>query len=308
MSFSLEIKQELSEITNGARHCDIAELSAVFGSGCEIVKISGKTIIRMHTENHHAALRCAGLIKKIFGISPQVLIATSVNPLTKDRGASAYTVRVSGNDAEKILNAAGFHQDDTLSPLTVSGNCCKRAFIRGAFIVSGSLNNPEKSYHAEFISPRAETGEFLLCVLNSFSLNAKPLNRKGNHVAYIKDSRGILDLLNVMQAHRALLSLANVKVFKDVRNDVNRKVNFEAANLNKTISASVKQFEEISLIKDVKGLSFLNARLREAAELRLRYPDASLTEIGAMFETPVSKSGVNHRFRKISEIAGSIYD
>ena len=304
MSFSFDIKQELSEKENGARHCDIAELAAIINGCGEFVFIGENVGIKVQSENYHACEQCGRLIKKLFNFSAEVCV------LAHHTQRRHYILYVGDfESAKKILSATGVCSNTrdgplkTVSPLVVSGSCCKRAYIRGAFLTTGTISNPEKTYHAEFINSQKPVSVALLNIINSFSLNAKLLQRKENYAVYLKDSEQITDLLNIMQAHRALLELANVRVFKDVRNDVNRKVNFETANMNKTISAAVKQLEDINYINETEGLSFLSEQLRDAAELRLKYPDASLKEIGAMLEEPVSKSGINHRFRKISEIA-----
>ncbi|HEY4544175.1 MAG TPA: DNA-binding protein WhiA, partial [Tissierellaceae bacterium] len=167
-------------------------------------------------------------------------------------------------------------------------------------------SNPEKSYHLEFTTNNKEHSDNLCEIINSFNLSAKVVQRKENYVVYLKEGSQIVDLLNIIGAHQALLNFENVRVLKDMRNNVNRLVNCETANLSKTIDASMKQVENIKLIQDTKGLHTLPPKLREIAYLRLEYRDATLKEIGEMLDPPVSKSGVNHRFRNIEKIANNI--
>ena len=148
--------------------------------------------------------------------------------------------------------------------------------------------------------------EQLRDLINEFDFDAKIVARKKNHVVYIKEGAQIVDILNVMEAHVALMNLENVRIIKEMRNSVNRQVNCETANINKTVSAAVRQIEDIHYIEERAGLDSLPENLREIAEVRLKYPDAALKELGTCLQPPVGKSGVNHRLRKIAEIAGKL--
>lgn len=185
----------------------------------------------------------------------------------------------------------------------VQAVCCKRAYIRGAFLASGSMSDPSKSYHFEIVCDREDQAEHLKEMINSFEVGAKIVKRKKAYVVYLKEGSQIVDILNVMEAHIALMELENVRIMKEMRNSVNRKVNCETANINKTVSAAVKQKEDILYIRDTVGFEKLPDGLREVALARLQYPDAPLKELGKLLEHPVGKSGVNHRLRKLSEIA-----
>ena len=179
----------------------------------------------------------------------------------------------------------------------VSSICCRRAYIRGAFISVGSVNDPEKNYHLEFVLADLSAAEQLRDLINAFGLDAKVVERKEHYIVYLKEGEQIVDLLNIMEAPLALMDLENVRIVKEMRNDINRKVNCETANLNKVVGAAVKQLEDINYIEETIGL----ARLP-----RLEYPDRSLKELGSFLMTPVGKSGVNHRLRKISSIAEAL--
>ena len=180
---------------------------------------------------------------------------------------------------------------------------CIRDSIRGAFIAAGSMSDPRKAYHFEIVCSSEGTAESLQEIMNSFDVSAKVVQRKKNYVVYLKEGAHIVDILNVMEAHVALMKLENVRIFKEMRNAVNRKVNCETANINKTVSAAVRQLEDIVYIRDTLGFDKLPDGLRDVALTRLENPEVALKELGGLLEHPVGKSGVNHRLRKLSEIA-----
>ena len=191
----------------------------------------------------------------------------------------------------------------SVNPMLVERNCCKKAFIRGAFLAMGSLTDPEKGYHFEIVCNRKEQADMLTGLIRDFNISPKMIQRKKYYVVYLKDGSMIVDLLNVMGAHVSLMNMENVRILKDMRNSVNRRVNCETANLNKVVHAAVKQMEDIAYIEQVKGLKYLPEHLRAIAELRMEEPDTSLVELGKKLNPPIGKSGVNHRLKKISEIA-----
>jgi cell division protein WhiA len=205
-----------------------------------------------------------------------------------------------------FLKEIGFENLDNKQELIVSKMCCKRAYIRGAFISGGSITNPTKTYHIEFLNNHIKNSDMLVHLINGFEINSKTIKRKSKYVVYIKEGEGVVDLLNVMGAHINLMELENIRIVKDVRNTVNRKVNCETANLTRTINASIKQIEDIKYIEKSKGLNFLDQKLEVVARKRLQHPNESLKQIGIMLTPPVGKSGVNHRLRKISDIAQTL--
>lgn len=312
MSFSSEVKEELSRQMSGARHCCIAETAAII-SLCGHVKISGENrySVKIHTENIAVARKYFTLLKKTFNIVAEITIRQNVY-LKKGR---TYTITVNNHeDALKLLVTCKLIDDDgdivenmsIVDNVVIMNSCCKRAFVRGAFIASGSISTPEKFYHFEIVCNSYDKAVQLCGLIAAFQIEAKIVERKRHFVVYIKDGSGIVDILNVMEAHVALMNLENVRILKEMRNSVNRKVNCETANLNKTVAAAVKQIDDISYIRDTVGLSFLPDTLRQLAEIRLENPDVSLKELGTLLDTPVGKSGVNHRLRKISEIAENL--
>jgi hypothetical protein len=201
-----------------------------------------------------------------------------------------------GETDEQIKKATAY-------PMAVTHACCKKSYLRGSFISAGTLNDPAKPYHMEYTLPFPALARQLREVLRFFKLKPKITRRKTHTAVYMKESESIALALAIMGAHKYMLQFETTRVLKDMRNDVNRRVNFETANLTKTVNAAVSQIDDIRFIDQTVGLGFLSKPLEDTARLRLAYETASLQEIGAMLEPPVGKSGVNHRLRKISETA-----
>ncbi len=287
MSFSGKIKDELVNRYGKARHCELAELSALVHMCGEFGEdMAGICTIKVRTENFRVAKKCFTLLKKAFNI--RVDVAIRRNPAGKER---TYFLYARGEEFLAVKNAI------------VQAVCCKRAYIRGAFIAAGSMSDPNKSYHFEIVCGSQEQAVYLQSLINSFELDAKVVKRKKSYIVYLKEGSQIVDILNVMEAHVALLELENVRIVKEMRNSVNRKVNCETANISKTVSAAVRQVEDITYIRDTIGFEKLSDGLKEVALARLDHPEATLEELGQMLETPLGKSGVNHRLRKLGEIA-----
>lgn len=179
----------------------------------------------------------------------------------------------------------------------------RREKLRQIFLSNASLTNPQKEYHLEFVFSKAEDGREVEEILRHYSLHPKQGKRGKNHMVYLKDASEIADILKLLGAVDALMELENARILKEVSENVNRRVNFEAANINRTVKASLKQQEEIQYIEEVLGLDRLEKALKEVAKRRLQYPDASLEELAQGLEPPIGKSGVNHRLRKLARIA-----
>lgn len=189
------------------------------------------------------------------------------------------------------------------SNFDLNNECCKRAYLRGAFIAAGTISSPEKAYRLDIVCKSQEIADFLIRVMTNFDLHPKITTRRNKYVVYLKEAVEISDMLAVMEANVAMMNFENARIIKEMRGSVNRQVNCETANLNKTISASMKQVEEINFIKQKKAFKKLDDNLKQVAVARLENPDATLEELGALLTPPVGKSGVNHRLRKISQIA-----
>lgn len=311
MSFSSEVKDELAKQMSKSRHCRIAELAAIVSFDGKLEQKNGKKILEITTENATLARKCFTLIKKTFNIGTDIEVRNG-NGMGHNHIYVISTDRE--DDIEKILAALKMtdamekrEKDGGLvNRLLIQNVCCKRAFIRGAFLSAGSMSDPEKSYHFEIVCPSEEKAAQLRDVINDFDCGAKIVARKKNYVVYIKEGAQIVDILNVMEAHVALMNLENVRIIKEMRNSVNRQVNCETANINKTVNAAVRQIEDIHYIEEKIGLDSLPENLREIAEIRLQYPDAALKELGTYLQPPVGKSGVNHRLRKLADIAGKL--
>ena len=287
MSFSGKIKEELAQHYAKARHCNLAELSALVHMSGSFEKDGyGRCILKLQTENDGVGRKCFTLLGKTFNISTDIAIRRNTA-----KGSCSYYIRAKGEELLAVEN------------VIVQAVCCKRAYIRGAFIASGSMSDPDKSYHFEIVCGTLKQAEYLRNMINSFEMDAKIVKRKKSYVVYLKEGSQIVDILNIMEAHVALLELENVRIMKEMRNTVNRKVNCETANINKTVSASVRQMEDIIYIRDNIGFDKLPDGLKDVALTRLTYPDATLKELGGLLENPIGKSGVNHRLRKLSEIA-----
>ena len=200
----------------------------------------------------------------------------------------------------------GFYTVNKVPENLLQNEECIRSFIRGAFIGGGSISDPGKNYHMEFVTNNEDFAKSLKDLINKLGFNCKVVSRKNNFVVYLKESEQISDLLSIIGAHNALLSLQNTKIVKAMRNNVNRIVNCETANLSKIVNASVRQIENIKLIQDTIGISSLPENLQEIARIRLECEDMTLKELGEMLEHPIGKSGVNHRLRKIEEIANDL--
>lgn len=311
MSFSGNVKEELSRSISPARHCQIAELAALLSMcGSIAIGVLNRCRIKIYTENQAVARKVFTLIQKTFNIDADISIRRNMT-----KKSISYAVMVGRHrDALRILQATklmdgyteGFEEVHIANPIVVQQTCCRRAFIRGAFLAAGSMSNPAKSYHFEIVCGAETMAEQIQKLICSFDMDAKVVLRKKSYVVYLKEGSQIVDILNVMEAHVSLMELENVRILKEMRNTVNRKVNCETANINKTVSAAVRQMEDITYLRDTIGFEKLPDGLEEVAQARLSHPDASLKELGEILSPPVGKSGVNHRLRRLGELAEKV--
>lgn len=276
MSFSSDVKEELARQYSRNKHCQVAELSAMI---MQEGRISMNPVsLSFDTENPILIEKYAILMKRAFDIDVS-------KPLDSQ-------------DCKKIIEA--------IQGLYLEKTCCKRAFIRGAFMASGSMTDPNKGYHFEIVCRTPEQAARLQELMKEFETEPKVVERKNYYVVYLKEGSQIVDMLNVMEAYVSLMNLENVRILKEMRNSVNRKVNCETANISKTVNAAVKQISDIELIRDTEGLDSLPLPLREMAMIRLEYPEAPLKDLGKYMDPPVGKSGINHRLRKLAAVADAI--
>ncbi|WP_302626425.1 DNA-binding protein WhiA [uncultured Eubacterium sp.] len=312
MSFSGKVKDELSIHISSAMHCKIAEIAAIL-SMCGSVSIdeNNNYSVRFRTETRATAEKLKKLLWKTFRFETEIVCRN--NAYSKNQ--QTYTISIKDNEkakkvlqATKLINENGDIEENfsITNNVVIMKDCCKRAFIRGAFMAAGSITNPQKSYHFEIKCNSDKKSEQIINLLKSFAIDAKTVARKGNFVVYIKEGEGIVDVLNVMEAHVALMEMENIRILKDMSNYYNRQNNCEIANIKKTVSTSFRQIEDIKMIIEKKGLSYLPEKLQDIAIVRIDNPDASLQELGQMLEPPLGKSGVNHRLRKICQIADDL--
>ncbi len=312
MSFTSDVKEELSKHMSSARHCRIAEVAAIISlCGRILISANDHYCIKIQTENIAVARKYFTLLKKTFNISTGVLIRQNMS--LKNRRLYVITID-SHEDSIKVLQATKLLNDNNEieENLSVTDNiviwqlCCKRAFLRGAFMAVGAISDPEKSYHFEIACATEPKAAQIQAIMRSFDIDARIIKRKKYFVVYIKEGAQIVDILNIMEAHVALMEFENVRILKEIRENVNRKFNCETANISKTVSASVKQTRDIEYIRDTIGFEGLADGLEDIARARLERPEATLKELGAALNPPVGKSGVNHRLRKLSSIADSL--
>ncbi len=298
MSFSGTVKEELAAHVSSARHCQLAELAALLqynGGACD-----GGRHLCLDTENEAVARKCFTLLKKTFNIETVAQGGQRLIPDDEtERRVTEALYLVRDEEGKTLLTK-------TVNSLLIKHSCCARAWLRGAFLSVGSMSDPRKSYHLEFVCDEKAQAAQLREVLSEFQIEARIIGRKKYQVVYLKEGEGIVELLNVMGAHVSLMELENMRILKEMRNSINRRVNCETANISKTVTAAGRQIEDILLIRDRYGFENLPDNLRQMAEVRLEYPDAALKELGGYLEPVVGKSGVNHRLRRLSEIADKI--
>lgn len=300
MSFSGEVKEELTKQIPESRHCQLAELSAMIHFAGRVAVKEGRVTLEISLDRASIAKKCYTLLKRAFSCLARVRLSGDYGVVVEDADSVHRILQ-----AMKLIDVHDIpsSEPELVDGMLVQRSCCKRAYIRGAFLVSGSMSDPQKSYHFEIVCSSEKQAEQLCILMREFVPDAKVVRRKKYYIVYIKEGAQIVDILNVMEAYTSLMDLENVRIVKEMRNTVNRKVNCETANINKTVGAAVRQIEDIRLIERKLGLSSLADNLREIAAARLEHPDTPLKELGEYLSPPVGKSGVNHRLRKLSEIA-----
>lgn len=290
MSFSGDVKKELLTVLPSARHCQLAELAA--GVLLLADRSPEREALILRTENEGAANKLFTLLKKAFNID------IVVNRRRGNTGGKhGWIVSVEDADASAVIRKTLNHRR------LLAMECCRRAFLRGAFLASGSVSAPEKAYHLEITASEESTAERIREVMQSLDLDAKIVIRKEQYVVYLKEGEQLVQMLGEMGANISLLNFENIRIYREMRGSVNRRVNCETANLKKTAVSSYRQIEDIQYIQNRKEFASLPPALQEMAEVRLQYPDAPLAELGSYLEVKIGKSGVNHRLRKISEFA-----
>ncbi|MDO4803774.1 MAG: DNA-binding protein WhiA [Lachnospiraceae bacterium] len=288
MSFSSDVKEELTGEMPAARHCQIAEIAgmlAISGDGAG-------DAVGLSSDNAILQRKFFTLLLKAFNIEKDLLSdGKYVEP-----GQAVLDDKKKVQDIRKAIS----------HPMLLSMECCQKAYIRGTFLAGGSISDPEKYYHFEIVCGNEETADTVRRTMNNFGLDAKIVMRKNSWVVYLKEGEQIVHIIGLMGAGKSLMKLETVRIWRDFRGKINRRVNCETANLNRTAVTSVRQVEDIRLIEKELGFGFLPPPLRQMAEARLQHPEASLKELGEAMEPRLGKSGVNHRLRKLGEIADKL--
>ena len=305
MSFSSEVKEELERHIGSSRHCQLAELAAIIFMAGHIGIKDGRAIrLSLQTDNPLVSRKFFTLIRKAFNIRNSIpQNGQELKPVIEDTSLIEVLLK-----AIKLMDSDGMirNLNEGINPMVTRNSCCKRAFLRDSFLCIGSISDPHKGYHLEFVCTLETQALYLQSLIESFDIEARIVRRKKYYVLYIKEGAGIVDLLNIMEAPVSLMNLENLRIVKEMRNSINRRVNCEVANITKTVNAATKQIEDITYIRDHYGFHKLQESLRQMAEVRLEHPDATLLELGTYLDPPVGKSGVNHRLRKLSELADKI--
>lgn len=302
-SFSLQTKEELSKHKFGDNFQLLAEISA-FAYSCGVIKLSrNKFSLEFFSENEDSITRQVAIIKRLYGISPKI----SVTEKTQPKRYKSYSFEIKHNaDEGKLLFDIGIlrgtvddYEFGEINESIFTRDGCFEALLRGAFLGCGILSDPNKQYHLEFVFANSNFAEYVLKLLTDKGFNANINYRGDRSVVYIKKFENISDILISIGATKAMMDIENIRVFKEVKGNINREDNCIIGNMNKTISACQRQINEINLLFEKDA--YLTPSLREACELRLKYRDASLAELANL--SGISKSALNKRFIKIHSIS-----
>lgn len=312
MSFSSDTKNELTRVEIDKKCCMLAEITG-FLRMCGSIQLlgGGKLDVKLTTENAAVARHFLKMMKTYFGAKAALSVGEA---RVLKRGHSYELTITSEMNAEQILREAeilrvkeGFNYiSDGIHPDIVRRRCCKKACLRGIFLGSGTISDPARSYHAEIVCASEYMAGDVRKLVNSFGLTAKISQRKNQYVVYLKEGDQVEDFLKILGAPQQFFKFQDIRMVRDMRNKANRISNCETANVDKIVNTAGRQIEEIRLIEQERGLGSLPDKLREAAELRLANPEASLLELAAMTDPPMKKSGFNHRLKKLSEMADKL--
>ena len=318
MSFASETKNELARIEPDKKCCMLAEIAGYIRTAGSIGIVGfGKYSITVSTDNAAVARHFKKLLEKYFGISTNLEIYEG-GSVGRNRKEKKYTYSLlidSDNNAEAILRECGIllikeghnYFSDGIYDGIVRAKCDKRAYLRGTFLGAGTMSNPDKAYHLEFVMNSEAMANDLRKLINSFSdLSAKVVQRGKKYIVYMKKADYISDTLALMGASGQVLKLEDTRIRKGMLSTARRAMNCDSANVDRVIDASMRQVEAIRCIVERKGLKWLDPKLSEVAALRLEHPEASIAALGEMCDPPLKKSGINNRLRKIEEIADKL--
>jgi len=302
MSYSSRTKDELCRLEPDSVCCLLAELSGIISvAGSVILRGGGDKRLSIETENIAVARRTFRLLHDVFDVQPQLVT------LRRARlgGRSAHRIEISGDEASFVLEGCGIsvmQRRGVPREITVR-KCCRMSFLRGVFLASGSVTDPEKEYHLEFVLGDEAFALAVQKLIARFDLDAHMTMRRQMTLVYLKGQSEITDMLSILGAQSARFAMEDAFIRKELRNNANRAVNCDSANVQRSVTAASRQTQAIERLIAAKGESSLPPALLQTAKLRLRYPEVSLEELGNLCDPPVGKSGVNHRLRRLEKMA-----
>ena len=300
-TFSYQIKQELCKKNIRRQHCALAELAGIVHMSSAVSLGGSGAGIKVTTEHRGVVTRLFSLVSRVFGIECE--LSQSSSSLQKE----AYTVKFMPKDLFLALSTLGitlnpgFGIDNSTFHKITQNDCCKAAYIRGGFLGSGTVSDPSKEYHLEFVCGSLSVGQSLRTLLGTFEIAAKITQRKDQIIIYEKDIESLVTTLSLMGAHNSVLELENIRIVKGIRGNVNRQINFENANIDRSVQSAMTQLACIEQIEASVGLDALSPAVQDAALLRKQYPEANLSELAELAGT--SRSAMNNRLRKMVSFA-----
>ena len=311
MSFTTDIKKELTGLETGRKCCQLAQLTGFIRFAGSIVIIGGKPGLKVTTDNPAVARLFITLVKEYFGTKTALQIESG-QLMSKGR---SYSLTITPEmNAEAILRELGIlgvlegsnYIKDGLESANYKKRCCKKAALRGIFLAAGSMSDPGKAYHLEISCASSAIASDVKKLLGSFGLKGKLVSRRNKEIVYLKDAEQISEFLAVLGCNKQLFKFEDIRIAKEIKNKANRINNCEGANLDKTVNAAQKVISDINYIEKTVGLDYLPGKLRETAVLRRDNPELALSELAQLFDPPLGKSGLYHRLEKISEAASEL--
>ena len=305
MSYSSDTKEELCRLEPDSVCCLLAELSGIISAaGSVIYRGGGDKRLSIETENSSVARRVFRLLRDVFDVQPELVTVKRA----RLGGRSAHRIEIRGDEASFVLEGCGIQmmlRRAVPREVTVR-KCCRMAFLRGVFLASGSVTDPEKEYHLEFVLGDEAFAAALQKLIARFELDAHLTTRRQMSLVYLKGQSEITDMLSIFGAQSARFAMEDAFIRKELRNNANRAVNCDSANMERAIAAASRQAQAIARLIETAGESSLPPALLETAKLRMQYPEVSLEELGRLLDPPVGKSGVNHRLRKLEKMAAEL--
>lgn len=305
MSYSSETKEELCRFEPDSVCCLLAELSGIISAaGSVVIRGGGEKRLSIETENSAVARRVFRLLRDVFEVTPELVTLSHA----RLGGRKTFRCVISGDEAGFVLEGCGidYFQRRGVPREVTARKCCRMSFLRGVFLACGSVTDPEREYHLEFVLGDEAFAVALQKLIARFGLTASLGQRRQMKLLYLKGQSAISDMLSIFGANTARFAMEDAFIRKELRNNANRAVNCDSANVQRAVTAASRQTQAIERIIAAKGEDGLPPQLKETARLRLQYPEMSLEELGMMCDPPVGKSGVNHRMRRLEQMAAEL--